>query len=227
MTKKSKYFALGILTSFLLGVGTAHAVPVGTVLTYDFTGNDTGPPNPNPLGLAVGDLGTNTINVADPLFGVSVVITGFDADVDNNETALNHDHLQRNGPNGLGIFGDEQNNRIGTDEAVQFDFSPIVALGVSSVIFEGGSGIGSFDVFVDNVFAETINFNVGGSTHVNHLFSSAPVGSIFEFRGVKNGFRIVELTVQVVPEPSTMLLFGTGVLGLIGYMRRQKGTSGA
>ena len=48
-----------------------------------------------------------------------------------------------------------------------------------------------------------------------------PTGSILEFRGNTNSFRIEELKVEFVPEPTELLLLGSGALNPIVLARKR------
>ncbi len=203
-----------VLVTLYFSAEIAHA---GPLVTYDFTGNAAN----NPLGLGVGDLGTTMVTVSQD--GLSVDITGKDFDLSNGTSA----NLDRSGPGGLGVVDNAGFARVGTDEAIEFDFDPATVIGISTLILEVGQPTGSFDLYVNNLFAETVGWDSGGGNFVTHTFTSMPTGSILEFRGKTFSFRISELTVEVVPEPGEILLLATGAFGLIVFARKRFSNSAA
>ena len=173
-------------------------------MTFDFTGSS----SENDLGLATGNLG-DSLTLAEG----NLTVRAFD---DLGERGEIH-----RGSNGLGVYGDPNNNAVGEPESLRFRFSGS-AVSVSSLIFERGADNGRLDLFVDGEFAETIQWMTGGGTLVEHALGDAP-GNVFELRGDRRSFRVSQLTaaVSAIPEPSAAFLFGAGALVVSRAARRR------
>jgi len=99
-----------------------------------------------------------------------------------------------------------------------------------------------FDLFIDGTNAETIsgnpvNYNFDSTTLTPDLNEELLIGNIGirNFQGQMDNFRITlddalftenfdtdNLNYGVVPEPSTLILFGMGMVGLGSYHLRRK-----
>lgn len=175
-------------------------------MTFDFTGSS----SENALGLATGNLGESLTLTAGDL---TVSVRAFD---DRGEPGEIH-----RGSNGLGVYGDPNNNAVGEPESLRFRFSGS-EVSVSSLIFERGADNGRLDLFIDGQFAETIQWMTGGGTMVEHALGDAP-GKVFELLGDRRSFRVSRLTAaaSAIPEPSAGLLFGAGALVVSRATRRR------
>ena len=103
-----------------------------------------------------------------------------------------------------------------SDASLDFGPSQVGAV----VTLDGGVGMR----FKNNV----VDLGDAGFTVENALFTWARISVAGETANREfetydaSHWEMTEVTGSPVPEPSTMLLFGTGVLGLIGYRRRRK-----
>lgn len=128
---------------------------------------------------------------------------------------------------GGGIFAmSEGNNGRGlTPNGGWYGFLPFVVSSTNYNVYENGNtvtdfgmelGLSNSDIngnYSHNVFNDTFGLNVVDYNSRGNILSLAGRGQIIDNGGV---------TQNPVPEPATMLLFGTGIAGLIGSKLRKK-----
>lgn len=192
----------------LVWSGSAMAIPV----TFDFTDGD-------------GSWYTDSYNfTGDDHFSI-VTATAF-PEIDSRNLYL--------GPRGLGVFGGNdysqgENFQVdgwGIDESIIFSFAQEVTF--LSINFEDISPNDNFVFTCNGNSIFDIDIPLAHSTGHTHYFTGETwVSDTFEVGAINydDDFYISSITVDVanapVPEPTTMLLFGTGFLGLIAYNRRR------
>ena len=116
------------------------------------------------------------------------------------------------------------------DEILFFDFNEVVSLVDFNFngshtpqagnpvprfsLYSSSNGTDYTSVFLDNYLTSSEVLTVGGvDSRYFALGAAAPTGS---------RTYVEALSVNPVPEPTTMLLFGTGLIGLAGFSRRKR-----
>ncbi|MEM8944081.1 MAG: PEP-CTERM sorting domain-containing protein [Planctomycetota bacterium] len=219
MSKTGTLVFASLALALSLAIGSTHA----SSITYDFTGSSSG--------LGTGNLGIGSATVISG--GLPVLVEAFD---EFGAAGL----LARNNMNGLGVVGEpgtgQETNQVGADsnggESLEFDFTPNSVTVIDTVVFELGMEAGSLDVFADNVLLETISWTAAtgggntGNSDVAYTFTSsvaARTAQSFTFAAVEDSFRVKSLTVELIPEPASLLLLVVGAAAIAIGSRRHEG----
>jgi len=153
--------------------------------------------------------------------GGSVTVTAF-----NTGNAVVNINDESNGIAPDGGF----TNLLNQGEKLYFDFSPSSVTLLSSVVFEA-TAPENLNVYANGVLALS-NVSVLAGTHTVTLGTLSGSNFTFEGAGPSGGSARVhfltyttnnDISSTPVPEPGSMMLLGTGLLGLAAGVRRSKG----
>ena len=147
---------------------------------------------------------------------------GFDLTV----SSLSGRNLTLNNPGGMGVAGGPGGNSLGPGEQIMFGFTPSIFVTYvtfttaknDSLTIDGTGGVffsGQFPAA--NPPDKTVDINEITS-YLNVLNGQVPTST-----AASSGLRIQEFgfrTVAAVPEPTTLLLLGMGLVGLVAARRR-------
>lgn len=216
MTTKMTGVTLGAL--LFCTAGAASAVPTH----YDFEAN----PDKNThdsLHMTVGGVALTITawakNSADNWFQVTSAYGNYGGDnagVYNGQTGLglflgnSDDSYSMDGADGV-------NDGMDRDEGLLFSFDRQVDL--THINFGSWGSSDDFNLDVDGVSLFADNDN-GGNDH----YHGSHVGTQFMVwaDGDTDSFRIQDIDINAVPEPTSLALFGLGMAGLIGMRRRRR-----
>ena len=166
--------------------------------------------------------------------GFTVEVTAFNQFPDQNNvdtvTWQSNGLGVAGGPDGsrLGTNGNDGDNNDGTNsennEALVFNWGSTKVLVLRGLILENGGGSEIFDVLGDGVRAvdnRSISGPSSSTVGVSFVADSLMGSQITFMHEAGSGIKIRGLTVEVVPVPATLALFGLGLAGL-GWRSRRK-----
>ncbi len=131
---------------------------------------------------------------------------------------------------GTNMDGGSAGDASDLDEGLLFTFDQVVSLNFMNFDSFTSSSADDFNLTVDGV-SILVDYNANDisplvtndAMQFDHYFFNNIVGTEFLFWADSNSdsFRIDEMTVSAVPLPASAWLFGSGLLGLFGMIRRK------
>jgi hypothetical protein len=186
-----------------------------TLITFDLSG--TASPSDQKV---FTDLGTGAS------LTVTALVTPFMVPIRVTQTPLGL------GARVTGFDTNPQLDSVGPNEALVFTISGVPGLRLEEFLFGSFEGGSDFSFYVDTLppdIGEQIlgpGFGPANPWDVSDDLSDAERTAYASFAikvndiGGTEAFRIQEITANVVPEPATVLLVGSGLIGLVGYRRK-------
>jgi len=115
----------------------------------------------------------------------------------------------------------------GSTDTMTFSFAtPVTSVGGFLNYIPGSSTnttIAAWDVHGNLIESYDLTFLTGGGTNTGAFYGFQESTPIKSFTLTDNYIGITNLTTGSVPEPNSLLLIGTGLLGVLGYGRRRLG----
>jgi hypothetical protein len=116
----------------------------------------------------------------------------------------------------------------GVTDTMAFSFAtPVMAVGGFINYYPDAittpTVIAVYDSSLNLIESFTLSFSTGGGTNSGFFFGFQETTPISQFTLTDNYVGITNLTVASVPEPGTLTLIGTGLIGAFGLIRRRMG----
>ncbi len=203
-----------VVASFLLVANLAHAV----VIDYATLANTApGDGSYDPLTVVASD-GTVVDATGTNVAGNVDYYAYLDATWDGRVAGLG---VCKVATTGLCVPSDDDN--VTFDEMLTLEFDKMVD--ISQILFRDGNHFTTF-TYADNDFDLYIDDIFDSSYTLQGVFNTVLSGTKFSFVGSSvitdlDQFYIQAITFTPVPEPSTYLLLGSGILGLAFWRRRK------
>jgi len=224
-----------------VGLTAISVMSIANATTFDFSATNlslTGGSSYNSISTSVDGIGlditalTISNNGSGTIFS-STPVTGIDVGVYLSDSTSGNLGVLSNlfGGDGTNLDGGNGANADDLDEGLLFSFDRLVSL--DYINFDSFSGSDDFNLTVDGI-SILVDFNATDTA--SSLLVSEVLGQTDEFNfnnivgteflfwadGNSDSFRIDTLEVSAVPIPAAAWLFGSAILGLVGFSRRKR-----